>query len=248
MTGSLRKASVNAGLLRAAAALAPKHDMSFTILSSDLPLFNEDLEVGGVAGNARLWLVMRLLLLTSSRPSGLPESVKSLRAQIAAADALFFGLEEFNGSVSGNGLALILYPQKHAHDLPTTAETALCSPLAAGVLKNAIDWASRSYEGADSPLKGKFSAAVGAGGRGGAARAHVALRPILNELGCIHMPAPELQIQRWGPGPATFDANGSISIRPVFSPTTHASAFPPPSLTSLQATLPLRTSSRTWRM
>ena len=51
ITGSLRKASVNAGLLRAAAALAPKHGMDFTILSSDLPLFNEDLEVGGVAGD-----------------------------------------------------------------------------------------------------------------------------------------------------------------------------------------------------
>jgi NAD(P)H-dependent FMN reductase len=51
LTGSLRKASVNAGLLRAAAALAPKHDMEFAILSSDLPLFNEDLEVAGVAGD-----------------------------------------------------------------------------------------------------------------------------------------------------------------------------------------------------
>ena len=77
----------------------------------------------------------------------------------------------------------------------------LLTLLAVGVLKNVIDWASRSYEGAESPLKGKFSAAVGAGGRSGAARAHVALRPILKELGCVHMPGPELQIQRWGARP-----------------------------------------------
>ena len=51
ITGSLRKASVNAGLLRAAAALAPKHDMEFNIVSADLPLFNEDLETGGAAGD-----------------------------------------------------------------------------------------------------------------------------------------------------------------------------------------------------
>jgi|LauGreDrversion4_2_1035121.scaffolds.fasta_scaffold2720067_1 NAD(P)H-dependent FMN reductase len=51
ITGSLRKASVNSGLLRAAAALASKHDMEFNIVSPDLPLFNEDLEAGGAAGD-----------------------------------------------------------------------------------------------------------------------------------------------------------------------------------------------------
>ena len=50
ITGSLRKASVNAGLLRAAAKIAPKHDMEITIISADLPLFNEDLEEAGPAG------------------------------------------------------------------------------------------------------------------------------------------------------------------------------------------------------
>jgi hypothetical protein len=82
----------------------------------------------------------------------------------------------------------------------------------AGVLKNVIDWASRSYEGSVSPLNGKPSAAVGAGGHAGAARAHLALLPILKECGCVHMPGPELQIQRWGPGPAAFDANGTAVV------------------------------------
>lgn len=52
ITGSLRTASVNAGLLRAAAALAPKHDMEFIIVSADLPLYNGDLEEAGAAGDA----------------------------------------------------------------------------------------------------------------------------------------------------------------------------------------------------
>ncbi len=51
ITGSLRKASVNAGLLRAAASLAPKHGMEFTIVSADLPLYNQDLEEAGAAGD-----------------------------------------------------------------------------------------------------------------------------------------------------------------------------------------------------
>jgi hypothetical protein len=41
-------------------------------------------------------------------PTGLPESVKSLRTHIAAADAIFFGLEEFNGSVSGPRFAHVV--------------------------------------------------------------------------------------------------------------------------------------------
>jgi NAD(P)H-dependent FMN reductase len=160
-------------------------------------------------------------MLISTRLLGLPESVKSLRAHLAAADALFFGVEEFNGSVSGNFSAPSLSASKaYCTTLLQRCQPPLWSLLFAGVLKNAIDWASRSYEGAESPLKGKFSAAVGAGGRLGAARAHASLRPILKELGCVHMPAPELQIQRWGPGPATFDANGSLC--PVFSPAMHA--------------------------
>lgn len=45
-------------------------------------------------------------------------------------------------------------------------------------------------------MNGKPSAMVGAGGMAGAARAHLAMLPILQEVGCVHMPSPELQINR----------------------------------------------------
>ena len=61
-TGSLRKASVNAGLLRAAATLAPKHDMEFIIVSADLPLYNGDLEEAGAAGDAHVQLLASMQL------------------------------------------------------------------------------------------------------------------------------------------------------------------------------------------
>jgi hypothetical protein len=112
------------------------------------------------------------------------------------------------------------------------------APLVLGVLKNAIDWASRSYDGSPSPFSGKPAVTVGAGGHAGAARSALAMLPILKELGCVHMSKPELQIQRchhclkiennisnssrlivlarWGPGPASFDGNG---IGPPYSRT-----------------------------
>ena len=62
-------------------------------------------------------------------------------------------------------------------------------------------------------MKGKPSASVGAGGHFDAGRSRVALLPIVTEVGCIHMPGPELQIKRWGSGPASFDANGTATLR-----------------------------------
>ncbi len=127
ITGSLRKASVNAGMLRAASALASKHNMEFSIVSADLPLYNQDLEEGGFAGNllalARAYCIMRLTL---AMLTGLPEPVKVFRAQLSAADAVFFSAEEFNYSISGNGAVFIsciylreaIAPHDRRHHLP----------------------------------------------------------------------------------------------------------------------------------
>ena len=41
---SLRKASVNQGLLRYAVGIAPKYNSTLEVLSVDLPLFNQDVE------------------------------------------------------------------------------------------------------------------------------------------------------------------------------------------------------------
>ncbi len=103
--GSLRRASYNGGLLRAAKALAPA-GMSIAIGDiSAIPLYNGDVE-----------------------REGFPKSVHDFRERIRAADALLIATPEYNYSVPG-------------------------------VLKNAIDWASRSP---DQPLAGKPVAIMGA--------------------------------------------------------------------------------------
>lgn len=76
--GSLRRASYNKALLRAAQELAPErlrieiHDLA------DVPLFNEDVEKEGV-----------------------PRAVADLRSAIAAADGLLIAVPEYNHGVPG---------------------------------------------------------------------------------------------------------------------------------------------------
>jgi chromate reductase, NAD(P)H dehydrogenase (quinone) len=63
-----------------------------------------------------------------------------------------------------------------------------------GVLKNAIDWASRPA--ATTPLTGKPAALVGAsGGPSGTARAQAALLPVLTACGAIVMPKPGVMVR-----------------------------------------------------
>ncbi len=63
-----------------------------------------------------------------------------------------------------------------------------------GVLKNAIDWASRPAS--STPLLGKPAALVGAsGGPSGTARAQAALLPVLIACGLIVMPKPGVMVR-----------------------------------------------------
>lgn len=79
LSGSLRRASFNSGLLRAAAALAPE-GVEITIGSiRDVPLYDGDREEAG----------------------GLPESVRRLQAQLAASDGLLLVSPEYNSAVPG---------------------------------------------------------------------------------------------------------------------------------------------------
>jgi len=78
ISGSLRAASINSALLRAAARLAPP-EVEITLLSGigELPLFNLDLELQ------------------------LPPQVAGLRAEVAAADALLIASPEYAHGVTG---------------------------------------------------------------------------------------------------------------------------------------------------
>lgn len=79
IAGSLRRASYNRALLRAAAELAPAAGMEVGIEELDgIPLFNEDVEAEGV-----------------------PEAVARLRRRIAEADGLLIATPEYNHGVPG---------------------------------------------------------------------------------------------------------------------------------------------------
>jgi len=79
LCGSLRRASFNAGLLRAAAALKLEGATIEVGSIRDVPLYDGDLE----------------------QASGLPPSVKTLQAQLQAADGVLLVTPEYNNGVPG---------------------------------------------------------------------------------------------------------------------------------------------------
>lgn len=138
VSGSLRAASYNTALLRAAQALAPD-GVSIKIFGlHDLPLFNQDVE-----------------------DQGDPPAVSAWKEAVRDADALLLACPEYNGGVTG-------------------------------VLKNAIDWASR---GAPAPLAGKRACIIGASpGVTGTVRAQDALRVILRKVSVEFWPLGEVLV------------------------------------------------------
>jgi chromate reductase len=151
--GSLRRASYNRGLIRAAAELAPSGIVVDTFDLRDLPLYNQDIE-----------------------DAGEPDVVVAFKRAIGQADALLVATPEYN------------------HGMP-------------GVLKNAIDWASRPR--ITSPLRDKAVAVMGASpGHGSTARAQAQLRDAFVFTGACVMPQPELLIAGVG---ALFDADGNLT-------------------------------------
>ncbi|MCS6849482.1 MAG: NAD(P)H-dependent oxidoreductase [Anaerolineae bacterium] len=75
-----------------------------------------------------------------------------------------------------------------------------------GVLKNAIDWASRPYN--EQPFNGKPAAIMGAGGRFGTVRAQLHFRQIASYLNLLVLPRPELMVPL---AHQKFDADGVLT-------------------------------------
>lgn len=150
--GSLRRASYNRGLMRAAQELLPE-GVNLTVADiSGLPLFNEDLE------------------------SSVPAEVQTLKRQIREADAILIATPEYNYSVPG-------------------------------VLKNAIDWASRPY--GDNSFDGKPVAIMGASvGMLGTARAQYHLRQTFVFLNMHPLNQPEIMVPF---ASQNFDAEGNLT-------------------------------------
>ena len=150
--GSLRRASYNRGLMRAAQELLPD-GVTLTVADlGGLPLFSEDLE------------------------ANVPAEVQTLKRQVREADAILVATPEYNYSVPG-------------------------------VLKNAIDWASRPY--GDNSFDDKPAAVMGASvGMLGTARAQYHLRQVFVFLNMHPLNQPEIMVPFAG---QNFDAEGNLS-------------------------------------
>jgi len=151
VVGSLRKDSFNKKLAEALIKLAPA-DFKFKMIKiDDLPLYSQDDD------------------------SNQAPSVKRLKSDIKAADAVLFVTPEYNRSIPG-------------------------------VLKNAIDNASRPY--GDSAWAGKPAGVLGISiGVIGTALAQQHLRNILAYLDMPTLNQPEVFLQN---KEGLFDANGGI--------------------------------------
>ena len=138
IAGSLRKASLNRALLRAAVELAPPGVTIETFDIAPIPAYNGDIELDA------------------------PASVVDLKARIRAADAVLFSTPEYNYSIPG-------------------------------VLKNAIDWASRPY--GDNAWDSKPVAVMGASpGPSGTSRCQYHLRQSFLNLNVIAVTRPEVML------------------------------------------------------
>ena len=153
IAGSLRAASFNRALLRAAQELAPA-GMEITAFDlAPIPLYNADVEAKGD-----------------------PEPVGALKSAIRRADALLIVTPEYNFGMPG-------------------------------VLKNAIDWASRPPR--SSVLMGKPAAIMGATpGMGGTGRAQLQLRQAFLFTQTLAVLSPEVLVARAG---EKFDAAGRLT-------------------------------------
>jgi len=153
IAGSLRQASYNRGLVRAASEIAPDGIRVTPYELAPLPMFNADVEADGD-----------------------PAPVADFKRAIARADALLIATPEYN------------------HCLP-------------GVLKNAIDWASRPAR--QSALTEKPVAIMGAStGMGGTARAQAHLRDGLTYTNGLVLPLPEVLV---GVAREKFDEHGNLT-------------------------------------
>lgn len=151
VVGSLRRDSFNLKLAKALAGLAPPEFSFKPVRIDDLPLYNQD-DDGSQA-----------------------DSVKRLKSEIRAAQAVIFVTPEYNRSMPG-------------------------------VLKNAIDNASRPY--GDSAWAGKPAGVIGVSvGAIGTALAQQHLRNVLAYLDMPTMGQPEAFLQMRD---TLFDAEGNI--------------------------------------
>lgn len=152
LSGSLRKESHNAALLRAFQKLAPDGTHIEIVGVGNLPLYDQDAE------------------------AAFPPEAQALKEKIEAADAIIIATPEYNRSMPG-------------------------------VLKNAIDWASRPW--GKNSFKGKPVITAGVSiGKIGTAVAQSHLKQVMVYLDAHVVGQPELYL---GPASDIFDAEGNLA-------------------------------------
>lgn len=146
----------------------------------------ERLRILGIPGSLRRLSFNHGLLIAARElaPDGLEIEITNLSPlPLYNADVEAEGtppsVREFKIQIEQAGALLIATPE-YNHLMP-------------GVLKNAIDWASRPPR--ESPLQRKPAATMGAsGGTSGTARAQLSLRQMLAATECYMMPSPQLLV------------------------------------------------------
>jgi chromate reductase len=160
---------------------------------------SEPIHVLGIAGSLRTHSHNAGLLRAAAEmlPEGMTLEIFDLapiplyNADLEGPDAPE-GVRAFKARIAAADALLIATPE-YNYSIP-------------GVLKNAIDWASRPPK--ESPLNGKPLALMGAGGRFGTTRAQLHLRQIAVFTNMLPLSKPEVMIQRsW----EKFDAQGQLT-------------------------------------
>jgi NAD(P)H-dependent FMN reductase len=156
LSGSLRRASFNSGLLRATETLLPDGVTYAWHTPTGIPLYDGDEE----------------------EAHGIPAPVAALKDAIAAADGLLIATPEYNNSLPG-------------------------------VLKNAIDWATRPAGDIARVFGGKPVAVIGASPGGfGTILSQDAWLPVMRTLGTRPWFAGRLMVSRAG---QAFDVDGNLT-------------------------------------
>ena len=157
------------------------------------------LRILGISGSLRKSSLNRSLLRAAQELS--PNDV-----EIELFDLIDIPL--FNGDIEAAGRpeSVLLLQERIAASDALLIATPEYNGSYSGVLKNAIDWASRQYEKpvfAEKPV-----AIMGAGGRFGTARSQSALRQLLTGQGCYVLPRPQVLVSI---RPNVFEVDGTLA-------------------------------------
>ncbi|WP_255953715.1 NADPH-dependent FMN reductase [Streptomyces odontomachi] len=162
----------------------------------------EGLRVLGFAGSLRAGSYNRMLLHAAQKLA--PEGMTVEIADLAPIPLFNQDVEQqgdpepvtaFKQQIMAADALLIVTPE-YQHGMP-------------GVLKNALDWASRPSR--QSPMQGKPVAIMGASpGMTGTSRAQPQLRQTLTYNGCYAVPQPEVLVSR---AHERFDDGGRLTDR-----------------------------------